>query len=62
MQRFPTAFLSIIACAAIAGCTDKTNILFSHVVGSSLRRCSAHREATSSRAKTKNLTQRTRWL
>lgn len=25
MQRFPTAFLSIIACAAIAGCTDKTN-------------------------------------
>jgi hypothetical protein len=25
MQRFPTAFLSIIACAAIAGCTDKAN-------------------------------------
>jgi hypothetical protein len=24
MQRFPTAFLSIIACAAIAGCADKT--------------------------------------
>jgi hypothetical protein len=25
MQRFPTAFLSILACAAIAGCTDKAN-------------------------------------
>jgi hypothetical protein len=25
MQRFPTALLSFIACAAIAGCTDKSN-------------------------------------